>query len=68
VAYLEKSGYGSKAAGPVVKCIFTLLSARAVTEPVLPSDPLDLNSPYAAPPKQLADQSCLGGYDGSIRE
>jgi hypothetical protein len=52
----------------VVKCIFTLLSARAVTEPVLPSDPLDLNSLYAAPPKQLADQSCLGGYDGSIRE
>jgi hypothetical protein len=52
----------------VVKCILTLLSARAVTDPVLPSDPLDLNSPYAAPPKQLADQSCLGGYDGSIRE
>ena len=68
VAYLEKSGYGSKAAAPVVKCIFTLLSARGLPDQVLPSDPLDINSPYAAPPKQLADQSCLGGYDGSIRE
>jgi hypothetical protein len=52
----------------VVKCIFTLLSARGLPDQVLPSDPLDINSPYAAPPKQLADQSCLGGYDGSIRE
>ncbi len=68
VAYLEKSGYGSKAAAPVVKCIFALLSARGVPDPVLPSDPLDLNSPYVAQPQQLADTGCLGGYDGTIRE
>jgi len=68
VAYLEKSGYGSKGAAPVVKCIFTLLSARGVPDPVLPSDPLDLNSPYVAQPQQLADTGCLGGYDSSIRE
>ena len=28
VAYLEKSGYGSKAAAPVVKCIFTALAGQ----------------------------------------
>ena len=28
VAYLEKSGFGAKAAAPVVKCIFTALPAR----------------------------------------
>ena len=26
VAYLEKAGYGAKAAGPVVKCMFLALS------------------------------------------
>jgi penicillin-binding protein 2 len=70
VAYLEKSGYGSKAAGPVVKCIFTALAGKVVggLDPVLPSDPLDVNSPYAAMPKELKDTSCLGGYDGLVRE
>ncbi|MFN8020086.1 MAG: penicillin-binding transpeptidase domain-containing protein [Acidimicrobiales bacterium] len=68
VAYLEKSGYGSKAAAPVVKCIFTALAEKTTTDPVLPSDPLDINSPYTAAPKKLADPTCLGGYDGSVRE
>ena len=67
-AYLEKSGYGSKAAAPVVKSIFTALAEEVRTDPVLPSDPLDVNSPYTAAPKALADDSCLGGYDGSVRE
>lgn len=70
LAYLEKSGYGSKAAAPVVKCIFTALSGEVPggLDPVVPADPLDVNSPYAAPPKELRDQGCLGGYDGSVRE
>jgi penicillin-binding protein 2 len=68
VAYLEKSGYGSKAAAPVVKCIFTALANKTTIDPVLPSDPLDVNSPYPAPPKELKDPTCLGGYDASIRE
>jgi penicillin-binding protein 2 len=68
VAYLEKSGYGSKAAAPVVKCIFTSLANKTTIDPVLPSDPLDINSPYPAPPKELKDPTCLGGYDASIRE
>ena len=43
-AYLEKSGYGAKAAAPVVKCIFTALAGKTAMDPVLPSDQLDLNS------------------------
>ncbi len=59
VAYLEKSGFGSKAAGPVVKCLFTALAGRTFMDPVLPSDPLDLNALEPAPPTQLADSSCM---------
>ncbi|MEP7203955.1 MAG: penicillin-binding transpeptidase domain-containing protein [Ilumatobacteraceae bacterium] len=59
VAYLEKAGFGSKAAAPVVKCIFTALAGRTVMDPVQPSDPLDLNSLQPAPPTQLADSSCM---------
>jgi penicillin-binding protein 2 len=68
VAYLEKSGYGSKAAAPVVKCLLTVLAEEITPDPVVPADPLDVNSPYTAAPKELADTACLGGYDGSIRE
>ncbi|MDP9464379.1 MAG: penicillin-binding transpeptidase domain-containing protein, partial [Actinomycetota bacterium] len=59
VAYLEKSGFGSKAAAPVVKCIFTALAGRTFMDPVLPSDPLDLNALEPAPPTQLFDASCM---------
>jgi penicillin-binding protein 2 len=64
VSYLEKSGYGSKAAAPVTKCVFLALAKKVDTDPVLVSDPLDLNSPYPAPPTALADQKCLGGSAG----
>ena len=60
-AYLEKSGYGSQAAGPVVKCMFLQLSGIAPTDPVVLSDPLDPRSDVAAEQKILTDQSC---YDG----
>ena len=59
VAYLEKSGFGAKAAAPVVKCVFTALAGKAAMDPVLPSDPLDLNSLAPAPPTSLADSSCM---------
>ncbi len=59
VAYLEKSGYGSKAAAPVVKCIFTALAGVVSMDDVLPSDPLDLNSLVPAPPTALADSTCM---------
>jgi penicillin-binding protein 2 len=63
VAYLEKSGYGAKAAAPVVKCMFTMLAGQLVPDAVQPSDPLDLRSPVAASPKELKDQTCLHGND-----
>jgi penicillin-binding protein 2 len=66
VAYLEKSGFGAKAAAPVVKCIFTALGNRSLMSAVLPSDPLDLTSLVPAPPTQLADSSCMpAAVDGA---
>jgi|KBSMisStaDraftv2_1062788.scaffolds.fasta_scaffold49510_3 penicillin-binding protein 2 len=59
VAYLEKSGFGAKAAAPVVKCIFTAIAGKTAMDPVLPSDPLDVNSLIPAPPTQLTDSSCM---------
>ena len=63
-AYLEKSGYGSKAAAPVVKCVFLALSGNLPTDPVLISDPLDITSLVPAAAKQLTDNACLGGTSG----
>jgi penicillin-binding protein 2 len=60
-AYLEKSGYGSKAAAPVAKCMFMQMSGSVQSDPVVLSDQLDLNSTVAAPPRQLRDPSCLNG-------
>ena len=64
-AYLEKSGYGSQAAAPVVKCTFLALSGLRPTDPVKPSDPLDLNSTVAAPSQHLADTTCWNGKEGN---
>jgi penicillin-binding protein 2 len=58
-AYLEKAGYGSTAAGPVVKCMFLQLAGIAPADPVVLSEPLDTNSTFAAPPRKLADTSCF---------
>jgi penicillin-binding protein 2 len=60
-AYLEKSGYGSRAAGPVVKCMFLQLSGIAPADEVVLSDPLDTESTDAAPDKWLSDRSCFDG-------
>ena len=64
VAFLEKSGYGSKAAAPVVKCIFLALTANANTDPVRLSDPLDTTSNQVAPELALTSPKCLGGSAG----
>jgi penicillin-binding protein 2 len=64
-AYLEKAGYGSQAAAPVVKCTFLVLSGLRATESVELSDPLDLNTSEAAPAQQLADTSCWESKFGS---
>lgn len=63
-AYLEKAGYGSQAAAPVVKCIFLMLSGAVAADPVLPSDPLDLDATMSAPSQELGDKSCWVGRDG----
>jgi penicillin-binding protein 2 len=60
-AYLEKAGYGSRAAGPVVKCMFLQLSGLAPADEVVLSDPLDTESTEPAPEKWLRDNSCFDG-------
>lgn len=60
-AYLEKSGYGSQAAAPVVKCTFLALSDPTKLDPVTVSDPLDLNQTVAALPMAATDTSYEGG-------
>jgi penicillin-binding protein 2 len=65
-AYLEKSGYGSQAAAPVVKCTFLALSGLITLDPVPMSDPLDLNSDDAAPSMSLRDRSCYNSRGGGI--
>ena len=64
-AYLEKAGYGSQAAAPVVKCMFLALSGENPLDPVMPSDPLDLDATAAAPTQSLRDTSCYIGRDGN---
>ncbi len=64
VAYLEKSGYGSKAAAPVVKCVFLALTQQVKLDPVVISDPLDVSSFTAAPARQLHNSYCLNGSSG----
>jgi penicillin-binding protein 2 len=58
-AYLEKAGYGSQAAAPVVKCTFLALSDMAPMDEVRPSDPLDVDSSVVAPPQRLRDTWCF---------
>jgi penicillin-binding protein 2 len=60
-AYLEKSGYGSKAAAPVVKCMFMATLGAATVADVLPSNPLDITATVAAPERSLPSNRCLGG-------
>jgi penicillin-binding protein 2 len=57
-AYLEKAGYGSQAAAPVVKCTFLALSNPVLMEPVRLSEPLDLDQTVAAPSMELDNRTC----------
>ena len=60
-AYLEKAGYGAKAAAPVVKCMFMAVAGAATMGPVVPSNPLNTESLVAAPERRLPSTRCLGG-------
>ena len=68
VAYLEKSGYGSQAAAPVVKCLFSALAGQTKPSAVVPSDPIDLNATAVSPIQFLANPLCLSGFGGSVRD
>ncbi|CAB4769828.1 unannotated protein [freshwater metagenome] len=68
VAYLEKSGYGSRAAAPVVKCIFTALAGKITVAQAVPADPLDLASFAVASPQLLPNPMCLVGVGSSVRD
>ena len=68
VAYLEKAGYGSKAAAPVVKCMFEALSGAVRLDAVAPSDPLDVTSQVAAEPAVLASTNCLQNPYDPVRD
>lgn len=67
-AYLEKSGYGSQAAAPVVKCIFTALAGEYRLDPVVAADPLNTNTAVAAPPASLRNPLCLVGLSSENRD
>lgn len=64
-AYLEKAGYGSQAAAPVVKCAFMMLSGSIRSAPVRVSEPLDETSTVAAEPQRLDDVRCFNRRGGA---
>lgn len=68
VAYLEKSGYGSRAAAPVVKCVFTALAGKTTVAKAVPTDPLDTASFAVASPQLLPNPLCLVGVGSSVRD
>ena len=70
VSYLEKAGYGAKASGPVVKCIFEALSGKIALDPVVLANPLDQTVLLpAAPYPPLLDTTCLNSpFDNFIRD
>ena len=67
-AYLEKSGFGSRAAAPVVKCMFTALSGKINVPPAMPADPLDVTAVAPATEQLLRNPLCLVGSGSSVRD
>jgi len=69
-AYVEKAGFGSRAAAPIVKCLFTALAGRVTPDKAEPTDPLDINSVTPAPPQLLRPQNalCLVGTGSAVRD
>lgn len=64
-AYLEKAGYGSQAAAPVVKCIFLALSDPTRMDPVELAEPLDIDATVAAPPMTMPGAELLPEFGPS---
>ena len=58
-SYLEKAGYGSVGAAPVVKCMFEALSGLIPLDPVQLSEALDTSSKVPAKGLSHVDVSCM---------
>jgi penicillin-binding protein 2 len=67
-AYLEKAGYGSQAAAPVVKCLYIALAGKYRFDPLNVADPLNTASSAAAQPMYLRNPSCLVGGRSASRD
>lgn len=69
VTYLEKSGFGSTGAAPVVKCMFLALSndPRVVLDPVQVSETLDTTQSEPAPDLRDVDTACMARDDTPAR-
>lgn len=65
VAYLEKAGFGSRGAAPVVKCLYLALSDPATLAPVEVSEPLDPTSDLVARPQPRVDTMCMESSDAN---
>jgi penicillin-binding protein 2 len=64
-SYLEKAGYGSVGAAPVVKCMFEALSGILPMDPVVLSEPLDTTSDKAAQDLPKVDYSCMASTNAN---
>jgi penicillin-binding protein 2 len=58
-SYLEKAGFGSTGAAPVVKCMFEALSGTFPLDPVQLSEPLDTTMTTAAEPMPQVSTDCM---------
>ncbi|MET0144595.1 MAG: penicillin-binding transpeptidase domain-containing protein [Ilumatobacteraceae bacterium] len=68
VSYLEKSGFGSTGAAPVVKCMFLALSGITPLDPVVVSEPLDTTSEVPAESLPNVGTECMASTNaGTIR-
>lgn len=68
VSYLEKAGFGSTGAAPVVKCMFLALSGKIPLDGVQVSEPLDTSSDRAAQPLAPVGTECMKSRNaGTIR-
>ncbi|MEO6125707.1 MAG: penicillin-binding transpeptidase domain-containing protein [Ilumatobacteraceae bacterium] len=69
VSYMEKAGYGSKASGTVVKCVFEMLGGQVAAGPVALSDPLDQTNLVPSLPNLTEDTACtFNRYTDTIRD
>jgi penicillin-binding protein 2 len=64
-SYLEKAGYGSVGAAPVVKCMFEALSGVLPMDPVELSEPLDTTQQKAAQDLPKVDVSCMASTNAN---